>query len=251
MKTEQGVSCLIPFYNEGERIFSVLEEVTQVPSIDQIICVDDGSNDTAYQEIKEKWPHLAVIRQDENGGKTAAIKRGLQEVRHPYVLLMDADLQNVRWSELERIIDTIRHNPGVDMVILRRLYAEWFVKMNRGDVLLSGERIMRRGDLEAVLELPIEGFQLEMAINEYMWENGKRVRWVPWSATNTYKMEKRGRVEGFVHDCRMYADILRYIGLRSFFRQITTFARKPLPMRRGQQIYAAYQTASAGRRAAG
>ncbi|WP_266363861.1 glycosyltransferase family 2 protein [Tellurirhabdus rosea] len=248
------VSCLIPFYNEGERLFSVLETVTQVEDIAKIVCIDDGSEDDNYRIIQERWPQISVVRQ-ENQGKTGAIKRGLAEVDSEYVLMMDADLQNIQLDELQRIVAAVRQGCDADMVIFRRLYAEWFVKMNRGDVLLSGERIIRREDLTEILKEPVEGFQLEVAINEYMQQHRKRVRWVPWSATNTYKMDKRGPLEGFWKDFQMYADILLYVGLKSYFRQVATFARKPLRLRSRQPFYKrfrnAYQTSSTGRTVTG
>ncbi|GAB3261102.1 glycosyltransferase [Larkinella harenae] len=231
METVCGVSCIVPFYNEGKRIFPVLETVTSLGLFDQVICVDDGSEDDTLAQIRQRWPRITVIRLPENQGKTAAIQRALQTVVSPYVLLMDADLRNIERDELARIVETVGTCPDIDMIILRRLHAEWFVKMNRADVLLSGERILRTDDLRAILEKPVTGFQLEMAINEYMWTHHKEVRWVPWSARNTYKMTKCGPVEGFFKDMVMYANILDYIGLLSFFRQVAHFARKPLPAR--------------------
>ncbi|WP_128545810.1 glycosyltransferase family 2 protein [Larkinella soli] len=229
METKCGVSCIIPFYNEGERIFSVLDSVTSLNVFDRIICVDDGSEDDTLARIRQRWPRITVIRLPENQGKTAAIKQGLKSVHTPYVMLMDADLQNVDREELKQIVQGVENCPDVDMIILRRLNAEWFVKMNRADILLSGERILRTEDLRKVLEDRVEGFQLELAVNEYMWKNHKKVRWVPWSATNTYKMDKRGPVEGFFKDFLMYADIVHYVGIASFVRQVANFARKPLP----------------------
>ncbi|MGA0559558.1 glycosyltransferase family 2 protein [Larkinella sp. VNQ87] len=230
METGCGVTCIIPFYNEGERIFSVLESVTSLGVFDQIICVDDGSEDDTLARIRQRWPRMTVIRMPENQGKTAAIKRGLQSVESAYVMLMDADLRNVDSKELGQIVRSVHQCPDVDMIILRRLHAEWFVKMNRADILLSGERILRTDDLRVILEKPVDGFQLEIAINEFMWRNQKTVCWVPWSATNTYKMDKRGAVDGFFKDFAMYADILQYIGILKFFRQVAGFARKPLLM---------------------
>lgn len=228
MKTEKDVTCLVPFYNEGNRLFEVLQIVTQVQSIAHIVCIDDGSETDCCAEITARWPDIEVLRLEENEGKTAAIKAGLARTETPYVLLMDADLRDMNPTEIDRAITAIRRNESVDMVILRRLYADWFVKFNRGDILLSGERIMRTSDLDAVLREPIEGFQLEVAINEYMQRQHKVVRWFPWSATNTYKMDKRGPVEGFFKDLEMYADILGYVGPVAYARQIATFARKPL-----------------------
>ena len=231
METKSGVTCIIPFYNEGERIFSILERVTSLGAFEQIICVDDGSEDDTLARIRQRWPRITVMRLPENQGKTAAIRRAVQAVESPYVMLMDADLQHLEQNELGQIVQLVGQCPEVDMLILRRLNAEWFVKMNRADILLSGERILRTDDLRVILEKPVEGFQLEMAINEYMWKNHKTVRWVPWSATNTYKMDKRGPVEGFVKDFMMYANILQYVGVINFVRQVAGFARKPLPGR--------------------
>lgn len=231
MNPKRGVSCLIPFYNEGERIAAVLEVVTQVSAIDQIVCVDDGSADDTFRMIRTKWPAITVLRLPQNEGKAGAISRGLERVENELVLLMDADLQDLNKRELEAAIRAMQENDQVDMLILRRVNAAWFVKMNRGDVLLSGERIMKKQDLKAILARPVNGFQLEMAINEYMQEHHKDVRWMPWSATNTYKMAKRGPVKGMIKDFRMYADIIQYAGVFSFARQIASFARKPINWR--------------------
>lgn len=232
MKSSAEVSCLIPFYNEEERVFDVLDVVTKVHALTKIICIDDGSEDTAYQRIQQKYPDVEVLRLDENGGKTAAIKAGLERVDTDFVLLMDADLQNVDRREVIHAIQAVQRYPLLDMVILRRVYADWFVKLNRGDILLSGERIIRTSDLRAVLEKPVEGFQLEMAINEYMQEHSKMVRWFPWSATNTYKMDKRGPLEGFIHDFKMYAHILQYVGPFGFVKQVMSFGRRPIRLPR-------------------
>lgn len=229
METGSGVSCIIPFYKEGEGIFLVLETVTSLGLFDRVICVDDGSEDDTLARIRQRWPRLTVIRMPENEGKAAAIKRALQAVESPYVLLMTPDLCNLEPVELAQIVRTVGECPEIDMIILRRLNPEWFMKMNRIDMLLSGERILRVDDLKKILDGPADGFPLELVINDYMWKRHKDVRWVPWSARNTYKMDKSGPVEGFFRDFMRYTDVLQYVGILNFFRQVTNFARKPLP----------------------
>lgn len=229
MKASCSIACIIPFYNEADRLLRVLDVVTHVQGISQIVCIDDGSDDpTLARTIHQRWPKINLIRQEENKGKAGAIREGLAQVDTDYVLLMDADLQHIDQWELNRIINKVRQGIDADMLILRRLRADWFVKMSRADVLLSGERIIRRSDLEAILSQPIKGFELEVAINEYMQRNQRKVRWVPWSATNTYKTAKRGPVEGFVADAAMYANIVGHVGVASVVRQYRSFARQPL-----------------------
>ncbi len=223
------ISCIIPFFNEGDRLLRVLDVVTHVQGISQIVCIDDGSDDpTLARIIGQRWPKIELIQCSRNEGKAAAIREGLTQIDSDFVLLMDADLQHIDQSELSRIVASVRKGVDADMLILRRLHAEWFVKMSRADVLLSGERILRRTDLEAVLAQPIKGFELEVAINDYMQRHQKRVCWVPWSATNTYKTAKRGPVEGFVADAAMYANIVGHVGVASVVRQYRSFARQPL-----------------------
>lgn len=229
MKKPNTIACLIPYYNEGDRLLRVLDVVTHVPGIDQIVCIDDGSDEeTLARTVRKRWPDVQLVRLPQNQGKAAAIRQGLANLNTDYVLLMDADLQHLDQTELGRIVAKVRQGCAADMLILRRLQADWFVKMSRADVLLSGERIIRRADLEAILSQPVEGFQLEVAINDYMQRNKKLVCWVPWSAKNTYKTAKRGPVEGFVADAAMYASIVGHVGVASVVRQYRSFARKPL-----------------------
>lgn len=220
-----NVSCIIPFYNEGERIFSVLEAITQVKGA-QVICIDDGSTDGTSAIITKNWPHVELIRLPKNQGKASAIGHGLSRVTHEMVLLMDADLQNVDISELEDAILSFGQHLNIDMLILRRINAAWFVKMDRFDILLSGERIMRKHDLAAILSHNVSGYQVEIAINEYMHQHKKNVRWMPWSAVNTYKMQKQGVWSGLVNELAMFSGLLYYCGLPVLFRQVVVFGRK-------------------------
>lgn len=221
-----GISCLIPFYNEGSRLLDVLEVMARVSGLIEIICVDDGSHDQVHAQIPRRWPAVRVVRLPHNQGKAAAIARGLRQVRTEWVLLLDADLTGLVPAELEHALHTVRHRPDLDMLILRRLHAPWLVKRIRGDVLLSGERLMRRRDLAAVLTTPVVGFQLEVALNAYMQAAGKRVGWLPWSAVNPPKWVKRGPVRGVFADLAMYTNVLRFAGLRPYARQLAGFARQ-------------------------
>lgn len=220
------VSCLIPFYNERERIAQVLEVITKVKNISQVVCVDDGSTDGTAAFVKAYWPEVEVVRQEENKGKAAAIKHGLEIVSHDLVLLMDADLQGLQRHELEEAIDAFRYGSDVDMLILRRIKSPWFVRWYRSDILLSGERLLCKSDLEEVLSQPVARYQLEVAINRFMINRRKVVRWMPWSAMNTYKVDKLGVLEGSRKEFGMYVEIVDYVGFMHMLVQLSSFTRK-------------------------
>jgi glycosyltransferase involved in cell wall biosynthesis len=220
------VTCLIPGYNERDRIAQVLDVVTNVKSIQQVICIDDGSSDSTAMMVSRQWPTVQVIRLSQNRGKAAAIHYGLQFVQHKTVLLMDADLQELEGAELEKAIFAFHNTASIDMLILRRIRSPWFVRWYRSDILLSGERLLRKADLEQVLTQPVARYQLEVAINRYMIKGHKRVRWMPWSAMNTYKVDKLGVLEGSRREFRMYVEIVDYVGFMHMLEQLGSFTRK-------------------------
>lgn len=224
------VSCIIPFYNEGPRLLTVLNILSNIQSLREIICVDDGSSDQIGDIIKKNHPAVTLITLSENQGKTAAIRHGLKQAKYDTVLLIDADLSGINQKEIENSLKAMYQFPELDMIILRRVNAPWFVKMNRSDILLSGERIIRKAELINILLDPIEGYQLEVAINKYMQKNDKKVHWMPSSATNIPKMKKIGFWEGLLKEIYMFTNIVLYLGFFTSIKQMLSFCNKKLEM---------------------
>ncbi len=221
-------SCIIPFWNEGLFLFRVLEEVSKASIIDEIICVDDASEDDNYLEIQKKYPQIRLIRLPENMGKTDAVREGLKQATGYYILLIDADLQNLNSRDLDKAIRAVYRNPHIDMLILRRINADLLIKMYRADILFTGERILRKQDLMEVLNGPVKRWQLESAINTWMYLNKKKVFWIPQSATNTDKSLKWGLLQGILNDFRTFTDMMFATGIANFFRQLFFYARDEL-----------------------
>lgn len=222
-------TCIIPFYNEGERILKVLDGVVKIKGINEIICVDDGSIDNTLNKIKKRFPNIRLVRHDINLGKTEAISTGLRQTKDKYILLLDGDLRNFNYRHIEKAVLVIQKDKTIDMIILRRINAPFIIKLNRGDILLAGERILKKNDLEKVItKLKPKGYQIEFAINQYMMENHKNVYWMPSSALNTYPTHKQGFLKGIYKIIEMQIDILRFISLYNFFKQEFFFCRKKL-----------------------
>lgn len=185
-KSCQKVACIIPFWNEGGRLCTVLDEIIKVKEFSEIICIDDASNENQSEVIKNKYPNIRLIRLDKNVGKSGAILEGLKYTHSNFVLLLDADLRNLNHIEISNAVNVIQANPYIDMLILRRIKAPFLVKILRGDVLSTGERIVKKQYLQEVLEKSSIGWQLESKINLYMYKNKKRVYWIPHSGINTH-----------------------------------------------------------------
>jgi len=196
-----NIDCIIPFYNEGLRPLAVVDTLIKSNKLSKIIVVDDGSEDkNTYLKLKKKFPNVTVIRLEKNLGKASAIKQGLKFASSEYILLMDGDLTNILINELKNCINKIINNPGIGMIILRRIKDKTVVvsRFLRHDIIFSGQRILKRKDLEEIFEKEIVGYNLESAINTYMINNHKTVYWMPFSVHNLFKQEKWGYLKGIL-----------------------------------------------------
>lgn len=224
------LSCIIPFYNEGDRLKRTLDVVTHVVGIDEIICVDDGSTDEVHTYIKQLFPAIILVRQETNQGKVAAIARGLHYATHDTLFLLDADLEGLQSKELSQTIT--RYVQGdLDTLIMGRKASNWFVRINRGDILFSGQRIIHKNDLVQTISLKPTGYQLEIAMNTVLRKNKSRVgALISTSFTNTTKYKKWGVIEGWKREFSMAWSLVRFAGLKEYLLQIFTFAKTEITL---------------------
>ncbi|XZE18152.1 glycosyltransferase family 2 protein [Pirellulaceae bacterium SH449] len=90
------LSVIVPAFNEERTICLLLERLMQVRQPDwQIIVVDDGSTDGTrgiLQDAANRMKFEFILR-EQNGGKTAAVRSGLDAAVGNWVLFQDADLE--------------------------------------------------------------------------------------------------------------------------------------------------------------
>jgi glycosyltransferase involved in cell wall biosynthesis len=217
---------VVPFFNERERILPVLEVVTTIQHLTQVICVDDGSTDGTAALVIRRFPQVNILLLPRNSGKSAAVQAAADLVRTSHVLLMDADLRGLTTAEIDRAVAAALASSEIDMIILRRVKAGMHARLCRGDVLFSGERIVKTADLISALAANPSRYQIEIALNRYMLENRKRVVWMPSSARNTLKVHKRGPVRGLAGDVAMVKNMVDYAGVGAYLEQYLFFARE-------------------------
>jgi len=92
------VIVVVPAYNEGDRIGPVVRELTQMY---RVLVVDDGSTDNTASEAENAG--ATVLRQPQNTGYVAALKRGFQAVTSEVVVTFDADGEH-RPDDIERVV---------------------------------------------------------------------------------------------------------------------------------------------------
>jgi len=91
---ENGISIIIPAYNEEQGLGGALETLMAIASRKgwEVIVVDDGSTDGTADVARARGARL--ISHPENRGYGAALKSGIRNASHDIVIMMDADGQH-------------------------------------------------------------------------------------------------------------------------------------------------------------
>ena len=88
------LSVIIPCYNEETTIEEIIRQVQATGRAEEIIVVDDGSTDGS-REILSRLDGLdgvKVVLHDQNLGKGAGVRTGIQHATGQVLLVQDADL---------------------------------------------------------------------------------------------------------------------------------------------------------------
>jgi len=226
-----SITCIIPFRNEKDRIGKVLNELIKVKNISQIICVDGASNDGGSKYIKQNYPQVESIHLVKNVGKTGTVREGLKYAKGDYILFFDADLSGIIPAEVDYVLEAILHDPTIDMVVFSRSTPRLITKLNRFDLIYTGERILKKSDLAEILRGEVSLFQLEIAINTYMMKHHKKMYFFSASHINLAKSDKLGFISGVIEDLRMFWSVCSFDPWH-YFAQTFFFCRNELPKRR-------------------
>jgi len=89
-----NISLYIPVYNGESTIESVLKNALQFdPGADEIIVIDDGSNDQTKEILKKYENRIKIIKNETNQGLGFSRNLAISKSKHQLVASIDADVE--------------------------------------------------------------------------------------------------------------------------------------------------------------
>lgn len=214
---------LIPAYNEQDIISQTVHAALEMPGIDEVVVIDDGSEDETPFEAYNAGAR--VIQMDKNQGKGAAMNRGIAETDSDILLIIDADL-GPSAAETYKLLEPILadqadmsiavmkappgHKGGFGFVLK---LARWGIKKYGGLLVtapISGQRAIRRTLIEDIGGFE-KGFGVETALTIDALRKGYKIVEVPLPLNHRVS----GRTfKGFMHRGQQFVDIARALWKR-------------------------------------
>src|SRR5262249_37784158 len=138
------LSVMMPIYNEERTLATILGHVLARPEVGEVLAVDDGSKDRSWQiltEIAARDSRVRTFRQLENAGKGAALRRAVGELRHPFAVVRDADLEYDPRDYAALLSPLLKARADAVNAVRgfggQTAYSFWFVLGNKGVTLAS------------------------------------------------------------------------------------------------------------------
>lgn len=213
-----SVTLIIPAYNEAERIGRVLEAVAAVRGIDETIVLDDGSSDGTAEVAERRG--VIVVRHEKNRGKTEAMKSGAERARGSFLCFLDADLEGLHPSDIERLIDRDEGSPEL-RIMYRSGESGFFKTVFPAEPMVGGERCMRKEDFSRITEgNPVRGFEFEIACNAYFLNRRLGISIVRSDGVRSVMKWRKYGISSWPKDMGIFLHLLRRFGFAEVGRQI-------------------------------
>ncbi len=173
---EWKVSVVIPAYNEEKTVGRVVRAARRVPVVDEVIVVDDGSEDRTAERAREAGAR--VVSHPENRGKGEAMRTGLEHSNGDVIAFVDADIENIRPEMIEKMIRPVlrgeadlvktkfRRKAGrVTLLTAKPLLRFFFPEVSELEQPLSGQICAKRELLERVEFEPDYGVDIGIILD--------------------------------------------------------------------------------------
>lgn len=116
------ISVVIPSYNRRDCILRLLADVYSQEGVEfEVIVVDDCSPDDSAESIRQAFPQVQLLVNEENGGPCVTRNRGVLAARGEIVVGFDSDVSIEDPRLLARVEETLSNHPKVTGLAFRIL----------------------------------------------------------------------------------------------------------------------------------
>ena len=191
------LTVVMPVYNERDTVEEIVGRVLAVPLRIELIAVDDASTDGS-REVLERLSQergFRLIRQQNNRGKGAAVRRGIEAASGDVIVVQDADLEYSP-EEYPDLLDLIvkgkadavfgsrfigRHRCFLFTHYLANLFLNLVTNVLYNTTMTDMETCFKavRAEVLKDLDLKSDRFGIEPEITAKLFKRGARVYEVP------------------------------------------------------------------------
>lgn len=205
----EGVSIVIPVYNEEESILELLQGLSQFLEKNdihhEVIVVNDGSKDRTAEIIRESGLRVELIEHGRNRGYGASLKTGIKSAQYDYVVTIDADgtyhYQDIKMLLEEAVendmVVAARTGHHVSIPVIRRP-AKWAITKLANYLtgkhipdLNSGFRLLKKNIVNKFVKILPDGFSFTATITLAMLTNNYKIKYI---TTNYYKRKGKSKI---------------------------------------------------------
>jgi len=123
------ISLIIPSYNRSSSLNRALQSVLSQSHLpNEIIVVDDGSNDNTAEMLREEFPQVTYLYQT-NKGVSSARNLGIQHSTGDWIALLDSD---DTWlsHKLEKQVNALQQSPELKICHTEEIWIRNGVRVN-------------------------------------------------------------------------------------------------------------------------
>lgn len=203
-------AVIIPAYNEERTIGEVIKVVAQVPLVEEVLVISDGSTDRTAAIAEGLGARTICL--PENLGKGGAMMVGVNSTDADLILFLDADLIGLQpWHILDLLLPILDGKAEMTVGVFEhgRLATDiaQFIAP-----YLSGQRAVKRELVRQLSNLDLTRFGVEIALTRFAKTAGISVVEVELKdMTHMMKEEKLGVVRGFMARMKMYWEIAKCV----------------------------------------
>ncbi|NBC83507.1 MAG: glycosyltransferase [Bacteroidetes bacterium] len=179
MNEKKDVSIIICTYNEEKTVADVVRTCVENNPPSEVIVVDDGSEDSSEEILKELQQEISFnyIKLPENKGKSFAMAKGVEESTRDIILFFDADVTGIKPEHYDQLLQPVFVREA-DMVLGQpsETLIDYRINPFKG---LTGERALRKEHLLPILDDIREiAFGVETYMNLYFQAHGKKIKYL-------------------------------------------------------------------------